>query len=347
MCNKTIVSIKRQNSHNYFFCKFHYFAQRAAVESNTPETMPIEVNNVDAAFAAAFPAPASPTANTPNNHENAETQMEVGLAATATAVATTAVPVAEEIHDFTGTTQSVEDSHIVSNTRTTYSRSLTDFMIWLFSFSRNKLVNQEALIAAKAEDDRRETEKQRKAKKGFWAECMRQLKRMNRIEGNSPIHLSGPNAIAYDDIAKYMGTKRRIVSVDPDLANQLAAEEGALVVNYAGGGGKVKVAVRLSDSSYSAIQSAISFLYRQCGIERPIEIKDGLALYCKGSKRKGRKLKQSLGLVISEGKKAMSREVYSFLAKKMFTSKKKEHIFAHLFLLLDWCVHILFVYFIF
>jgi len=134
-----------------------------------------------------------------------------------------------------------------------------------------------------------------------------------------------------------MGTKRRVVNVDRDLANRLAAEEGASVVN-AGGGGKVKVAVRLSDSSYSAIQSAISFLYRQCGCERPTEIKDGLALYCKGSKRKGRQLKQSLGLVISEGKKAMSREVYSFIAKKMFTSKRKEHIFAHLFLLLDWCV---------
>ena len=150
----------------------------------------------------------------------------------------------------------------------------------------------------------------------------------------------------YDDIAKFMETKRRVVSVDPDLANRLATEEGASVVHNAGGGGKVKVAVQLSDSSYSAIQSAISLLYRQCGFERPNEIKDGLALYCKGSKRKGRQLKQSLGLVISEGKKAMSREVYRLLAKKMFASKRKEYIFAHLFLLLDWYVRILFVCFL-
>ena len=189
-------------------------------------------------------------------------------------------------------------------------------------------MNQEALIAAKAEDDQRRTEKQRKAKKIFRAECMRQLKRMNRIEGNSPIHLSGPFAIVYDDIAKFMGTKRRVVSVDPDLANQLATEEGASVVNNAGGGGKVKVAVRLSDSSYSAIQSAISFLYRQCGLERPNEIKDGLALYYKGSKRKGRQLKQSLGLVVSEGKKAMSREVYSLLGKKVHIKKERTYICA-------------------
>lgn len=306
--------------------------------------MPIEPNNVEAAFAAAFPSPPLPTANVPNNRENAEIQMKGGAAATA---AVTAPIPAGEIHDFTGTTQSVEDSHIVTNTRNTYYRSLTDFIIWLFSCNRSKLVNLEALIAAKAEDDQRQTEKQRKTKKIFRAECMRQLKRMSRIEGNSPIHLSGPFAIVYDDIAKFMGTKCRVVNVDPDLANRLATEEGASVLYNAGGGGKVKVAVRLSDSSYSAIQSAISFLYRQCGLERPNDIKDGLSLYCKGSKRKGRQLKQSLGLAISEGKKVMSREVYSLLAKKMFTSKKKEFIFAHLFLLLDWCVRILFVCFLF
>ena len=176
------------------------------------------------------------------------------------------------------------------------------------------------------------------AKKHFRVECVKQLKRMNRVEQNPPIHLSGPNAITYEDIATFMGTKHKIVEVDPDLANRLAATEGAAVLDRAGVRGKVKVAVRMGDSSYSAVQSAIAFLYRQCGLERPTEIKEGLALYCKGSKRKGRKLKQDLGLTISEVEKPMSREVYSFLAKKMFVSKKKEHIFSHLFLLLDWCV---------
>ena len=52
-----------------------------------------------------------------------------------TAAAPTAAP-AEEIHDFTGTTQSVENSHIVNNTRNTYNRSLTDFIdLALFLFS--------------------------------------------------------------------------------------------------------------------------------------------------------------------------------------------------------------------
>ena len=297
----------------------------------------------DAAFAAAFPVPVD-TSNTVRDTQEADT-------ATATEVVTQAasteveVVVPPEVHDFTGTTQSVEDSHIVTNTRNTYNRTLTDFMIYLFTNSNSKLVNIAPLTAAKMVDDARATRKQREAKRAFRKECGQQLRRMNRVEGNPPIHLAGPNAINYNDIAKYMGTKRRIVDVDPDLANRLAATEGAAVLNSAGGRGKVKVAVRLSDSSYSAVQSGISFLYRQCGLERTTEIKEGLALYCKGSKRKGRQLKQDLGLAISEGKKPMSREVYSFLAKKMFASKKKEHIFSHLFLLLDWCVLFYFPFF--
>ena len=304
-------------------------------------------NNSLPSHAAAASTVAAPTAATA---ENITDSSHIANALNTNAVAVANAPegvavanvgegvavAAEDVHDFTGTTQSVEDSHIVTNTRNTYNRSLTDFMIYLFSNSVHKLVDTAPLIEGKAIDDARRTAKQREARRAFRAACTMQLKRMNRVEQNPPIFLSGPNAITYDDIAKYMGTKRRIVSVDPDLANRLAAEEGASVVNRAGGRGKVKVAVRLSDSSYSAVQSAISFLYRQCGLERPIEIKDGLALYCKGSKRKGRQLKQSLGLVISEGKKPMSKEVYSFLAKKMFISKKKEHIFSHLFLLLDW-----------
>ena len=239
------------------------------------------------------------------------------------------------VHDFTGTTESIENSHIVNTTRNTYNRSLTDFMLYLYVNLEHKLVSSEELDLAAAQDALRGTPKQRAAKKFIRNECLRQLLLMNRTENNSPIHLSGPSQIVYEDITNYMGTKRKVVEVDPDLANRLAAEEGAEVINNIGGG-KIKVCVRLSDSSYSAIQSGISYLYRQSGVERTTEIKEGMSLYCKGSKRKGRQLKQSLGLAITEGKKPMSREVYSFIAKKMFQSEKREHIFSHLFLLLDW-----------
>ena len=100
---------------------------------------------------------------------------------------------------------------------------------------------------------------------------------------------------------------------------------------------RVDVAVRLGDSMYSAIQSAISFLYRQSGIDSLTELKGGISLYCKGSKSKGGHMKQVIELKISGGKKQTPQEVSRlFSANQFFTSRKKEHIFAHLFLILDW-----------
>ena len=77
----------------------------------------------------------------------------------------------------------------------------------------------------------------------------------------------------------------KAASVNQYLANRLENEEGVVIVrnDYAG---KLKVAVQLSDSSYFAIQSVISFLYYHSGVERTISIKEGLSLYCKGSKKR-------------------------------------------------------------
>ena len=63
---------------------------------------------------------------------------------------------------------------------------------------------------------------------------------------------------------------------------------------------------------------------------------DALSLHNKGSKRRGKKLKQNLGLKIEEGKQPMSFKVHSFLYKKLFESISREHVFARLFLILDW-----------
>lgn len=173
-------------------------------------------------------------------------------------------------------------------------------------------------------------------RKRLKAKCRSLMEAISRQEHNSPIHLVGDVSLKYEHIAEFMNTKRKVLTVNADVARRLAAEEGNEMEGDADAENQVRVAVRLGDSSYSAVQSAISFLYRQSGIERTEEIKGGVSLYCKGSKRKGRKLKQDLGLEISEGKKAMSKNVYSFLAQKMFHSREAEHIFAHLFLLLDW-----------
>ena len=94
--------------------------------------------------------------------------------------------------------------------------------------------------------------------------------------------------------------------------------------------------MRCSNSVYTGIGSAIAFLYRQCGIERPAKLKDSISLYCKGLKRRRATLKQQLALKIIEGKLPMLFEVYKFIAKGIFESSKKEHVFVHLFLILNW-----------
>ena len=69
------------------------------------------------------------------------------------------------------------------------------------------------------------------------------------------------------------------------------------------------MAVRLGDILYSVVQNRILKLYRECGIERPAQVKSGVCLYCKGSKRKGVKLVQDLSLEVTEGKKLMILQV--------------------------------------
>ena len=128
-----------------------------------------------------------------------------------------------------------------------------------------------------------------------------------------------------------MNRELAVKIVNDGLADVLTQNEGGADLEAI-----VGVAVRLGGSTYSAIQISIYFLYRQSGIERPAELKGGISLCCKGSKRKGRQLKQDIGLEISEGKKQMNQDFFSFLANKFFTSKKKEHIFARLFLILYW-----------
>ena len=55
-----------------------------------------------------------------------------------------------------------------------------------------------------------------------------------------------------------------------------------------------------------------------------------------GLQRMGIKEKQQLGLKLSKGKKPLTQECFEFLTKFLFHSDKKEEVFVHLFLVLDW-----------
>ena len=80
-----------------------------------------------------------------------------------------------------------------------------------------------------------------------------------------------------------MGTKRRIVTVNIDLDVNFVDDGAADMLTQNQGGAyveaRVGAAVRLGDSTYSAIQSAIYFLYWQSGIERPEKLKGGIIMY--------------------------------------------------------------------
>ena len=90
----------------------------------------------------------------------------------------------------------------------------------------------------------------------------------------------------YNYIAEFMGTKRRIMTVNRELAANCVNDGETYVLTRNEGGADLEATldvVRLGDITYSAIESTISFLYSKSGIERPAELKGGISLYCKDS----------------------------------------------------------------
>ena len=69
----------------------------------------------------------------------------------------------------------------------------------------------------------------------------------------------------YNDIVEFMGTKRRIVAVNREIVANYVNDGATYVLTKNEGGADleeiVDVAVRLGDSTYSAIQRTIYFLY--------------------------------------------------------------------------------------
>ena len=97
-------------------------------------------------------------------------------------------------------------------------------------------------------------------------------------------------AIDYGIIVTYMNKRRQFWKVDADAAKSMPNQMGNEIIEVQiDDNGKLEVTVHLSDSAYTNVQSAIAFIFRQCGIKRPDGITDRLSLYCKGSKRRGKK----------------------------------------------------------
>ena len=86
---------------------------------------------------------------------------------------------------------------------------------------------------------------------------------MNRRDKKPPIKLEWEDAIYYGIVATYMNKKRRIVKVDSDAAKIILNHVGNdIIEGETDDNGKVEVEVRLSESAYTNVQSAIAFIFR-------------------------------------------------------------------------------------
>ena len=152
-------------------------------------------------------------------------------------------------------------------TQKNYIRTCIDFMIYLFDSHSILLVDLESLRDANSMDmsaplppPRRRNiapppEDIKRPRKYLKSLCRSLLENIDRKEHNSPIRLTYDTALKYDHIAGFMNTKRKVITVNADLAARLAAEEGNTLEGNISGENQVKVAIRLGDSSYSAVQS--------------------------------------------------------------------------------------------
>ena len=100
---------------------------------------------------------------------------------------------------------------------------------------------------------------------------------MNRRDKNPPIKLKGKDAIDHGIVRTYMNKKRGILTIDADAAKSMLKHMGnEMIEGKIDDNGKVEVSVCLSESAYNNVQSAITFIFIQCGIKRLDAITDGI-----------------------------------------------------------------------
>ena len=123
---------------------------------------------------------------------------------------------------------------------------------------------------------------------------------------NSPIKLNVNGAITYKVVREFMHTKTNIIKVECDAAEKYLAEiENGLSITadmIDKETGKVTLTVYQGASTFSAIQSAIAYLYKLAGAERPANDVADIAKFMGGMKRVVQAAKMHLGLKLTEGK---------------------------------------------
>lgn len=252
----------------------------------------------------------------------------------------------------------VEKSNIQPGTRQGYFNKLILLVQFCFDHTsyhdliQTHLVND--LIVAN-DKDRNLPQKKAKQRKHLRKAITKMLKNMKRYDPtSSPIRLSRVNPtdriLAYEDLVAFMSTFKKEEKVNGKLAYQFQVvveelsstiddedlEEPITSNSVPDEDGEIIVSIRQEFSTYDTIRSAVTHLYTATAVEMPSLLKSSLALYIRGAKRLNKLSKQMLGLDLTEGKKGMSKEVYRKICEILFRSNKKEHLFAHLFFVLEW-----------
>ena len=101
------------------------------------------------------------------------------------------------------------------------------------------------------------------------------------------------------------------------------------------------VHLRLGESSYDSVTSALANLFKECKVARDVndKVKDmwaTIGVYKKGASRDAAKQRKDYGLRSSEGKDPMPFSAYELLCQILNKSSNPQYISAHLFLTLDW-----------
>ncbi|KAL7527694.1 hypothetical protein ACHAXR_003680, partial [Thalassiosira sp. AJA248-18] len=257
----------------------------------------------------------------------------------------------------------ISNSFVADNSSEhTYNPKLTLFILWLFDNDHRKFINPLMLTSMIGEDNAdttnfktevaarsKKTNTRRKKKAAINKRTNLRKLIVGSIENTppaegqgethkSPLNIDGDNAIDSEIVKDYMTTNMNHVWVDRSVAEEHLNEcnvPSQINDDMVNEKGKVECQVYQSKSQYNGIRSSLAYLYT---LARVPKFTKELSTYLKGMDRSILSSKQKLGLKISEGKKALSFDAYSMLAKKLFESEFKEDIFAHLFLVLEWCL---------
>lgn len=257
-------------------------------------------------------------------------------------------------------TSLVERSFVSGGTAAGYEDQLVRFIVHLYdnedSFLTDGARNQMAMYDnSDASNFRRQPTRGGNKRPQLRAYVRRTIKAIqparDGLPHNSPIKIDGDGALTYTVIRDYMASKYNTVEVDKDSAvKYLRESDNADQITdemQTGPSRKVTLQVYQSNSQFSAIRSAIGYVYKSARVPMPEDMASEISIFINGMKRTVTAAKETLGLKIGEGKDALKFEGYDYTAKKLFFSRDKRDIFNHLFLVLDWnlmkraenCVH--------